>query len=140
MPDVLTKEQRRFNMSQIKGKNTKPEVILRKILYAKGFRGYRIHYKLIGKPDIVFIKSKIAIFVDGCFWHKCPLCFVKPGTRTKFWIKKINNNVKRDKTVTKNLEKEGWIVLRFWEHEIKKSADKIAAKILRRFKQSQMKA
>lgn len=131
MTDVLTKEQRSFNMSQIKGKDTKPEVTLRKQLRAKGIRGYRIHHNLPGKPDIVFLKKKIAIFVDGCFWHKCPLCFVKPETRTRFWIKKIESNVKRDITVKELLEKKGWIVLRFWEHEINKSIDTVLIKILK---------
>jgi DNA mismatch endonuclease (patch repair protein) len=131
MTDVLTKKQRSFNMSQIKGKDTKPELMLRKLLYAKGIRGYRIHHKLPGKPDIVFIKKKIAIFVDGCFWHKCPVCFVKPKTRTEFWMKKIESNVKRDRMIKKNLEKEGWIVLRFWEHEINKSPDMVISEILR---------
>jgi len=130
MTDVLTKKQRSFNMSQIKGKNTKPEVILRRLLYSKGIRGYRIHYKIFGKPDIVFIKKKIVIFIDGCFWHKCPVCFVKPETRMEFWMEKIEKNVERDKTVNKNLEKEGWVVLRFWEHEIDKSPDRVVSKIV----------
>ena len=134
MTDVLTKKQRSFNMSQIKGKDTKPEVILRKQLYARGIRGYRIHYKLSGKPDIVFLKKKIAIFVDGCFWHKCPLCFVKPKTRAKFWTKKIESNIKRDTTVKELLEKEGWIVLRIWEHEIKKTMDNVLIEILKLLK------
>lgn len=118
-------------MSQIKGKDTKPELTLRKLLYSSGIRGYRIHYNLQGKPDIVFLKKKIVIFIDGCFWHKCPVCFVKPKTRTDFWMKKIGSNVKRDETVTKILKKEGWIVLRFWEHEIKKSPDKVVSKTLK---------
>ena len=131
MTDVLTKKQRSFNMSQIKGKNTKPEVILRRLLYSRGIRGFRIHYKIFGKPDIVFIKKKIVIFIDGCFWHKCPVCFVKPETRMDFWMEKIEKNVERDKTVNKNLEKEGWVVLRFWEHEIYRSPDRVVSKIVR---------
>ena len=130
MTDVLTKDQRSFNMSQIKGKNTKPEVILRRLLYLRGIRGYRIHYKLSGKPDVVFTKKKIAVFIDGCFWHKCPVCFKKPETRIEFWMNKIESNVKRDETVNKKLEKEGWVVLRFWEHEIKKSPGSVASKII----------
>jgi len=130
MADVLSKEQRSFNMSRIKGKDTKPEVMLRKQLYARGITGYRIHYNILGKPDIVFPKKKIAIFIDGCFWHKCPICFVKPKTRTEFWMKKIESNVKRDKIVKETLEKEGWIVLRFWEHEVKKSTDAVLTRIL----------
>ena len=128
MADVLTKRQRSYNMSQIKGKNTKPELLLRSLLSARGLR-YRLHYKLIGKPDIVFVSKKIAIFIDGCFWHKCPECFIQPLTRKKFWALKIRGNVERDKLVTKELEKAGWTVLRFWEHDLKKYPEKIVSKI-----------
>jgi DNA mismatch endonuclease, patch repair protein len=124
MPDVLTQEQRKYNMSRIKGKNTGPEVKLRKLLYSKGIRGYRIHYNLAGKPDIVFIKKKIAIFIDGCFWHKCPICFQEPETRKEFWMKKIHSNVERDKKVDDQLRDDGWTVIRIWEHEIKKNPEK----------------
>lgn len=120
MTDVLTKKQRSFNMSMIKGKNTQPEIILRKIISAAGLRGYRLHYKLTGKPDIVFPGRKIAVFIDGCFWHKCPECFVKPGTNKKFWNEKIDSNVKRDKVVNAELKSKGWKVLRIWEHELRK--------------------
>ena len=119
MADVHTKEQRSYNMSQIKSKNTKPEVVLRKKIFAGGLRGYRINYKLPGKPDIVFTKHKVAVFVDGCFWHKCPKCFVQPTTNKKFWNEKIKGNVQRDKKVNQLLAKSGYITLRFWEHEIK---------------------
>jgi DNA mismatch endonuclease (patch repair protein) len=124
MADVLTKSQRSYNMSRIRAVNTKPEMLLRKLLSAGGHRGYRIHYRLPGKPDIVFVRKKIAIFVDGCFWHRCPKCFVKPGTRKKFWIKKISTNVKRDKEITTKLKKGGWVVIRLWEHEVRKSPEK----------------
>lgn len=130
MTDVLTKKQRSYNMSQIKGKNTKPEVSLRKLLFVNGIRGYRTHYKLIGKPDIVFPKEKIAIFIDGCFWHKCPKCFVEPETRKKFWMEKIGGNTKRDKEVNKVLRNDGWKILRFWEHEVRKFPNKIVSKII----------
>jgi DNA mismatch endonuclease (patch repair protein) len=108
-------------MSRIKGKNTGPEIKLRKLLFSNDIRGYRIHFDLPGKPDIVFSKKKIAIFVDGCFWHKCPVCFQEPETRKEFWMKKIQSNVERDKIVNTELENGGWTVLRFWEHEIKKN-------------------
>ena len=134
MTDVLTKEQRSYNMSQIKGRDTKPEISLRKLLFRKGARGYRTRYKLNGKPDIVFSKKKIVIFIDGCFWHKCPKCFIEPETRKKFWKEKLNGNVKRDREVNRLLEKEGWKVLRFWEHQIRKSAEKAAKKIMQELK------
>lgn len=119
MTDVLTKEQRSYNMSMIRGKNTKPEIALRKLLFASGLRGYRLHYRLPGKPDIVFPKGKTAVFIDGCFWHKCPRCFMEPGTNREFWKKKIESNVKRDKIVNAELRKKEWKVLRIWEHEMR---------------------
>jgi DNA mismatch endonuclease, patch repair protein len=129
MTDVLTREQRTFNMSKIRGKNTGPEVKLRKLLWSQGIRGYRIHYNLPGKPDLVFTKKKIAIFIDGCFWHKCPVCFQEPKTRKEFWMKKIHSNVERDKKVNEQLKVEGWTVMRFWEHDIRKKPDNVIKKI-----------
>ena len=122
MPDVLTPEQRKFNMSQIRGANTKPELILRKALWGKGIR-YRIKNRLPGRPDIVFPRHRLAVFVDGCFWHKCPKHFVEPDTNRKFWREKISGNVKRDKINTKKIKLMKWKVIRIWEHEIKKDLD-----------------
>lgn len=130
MVDVLTSEQRTYNMSKIRAKNTGPEVKLRKLLSAKGIRGYRIHYNLPGKPDIVFIKKKIAIFIDGCFWHKCPICFQEPETRKEFWMGKIQSNIDRDKKVDELLKNDGWAVIRIWEHVIKKEPEKAVKKII----------
>lgn len=129
MTDVLTPEQRKRNMSHIRGKNTSPELKLRKLLWSSGIRGYRIHYELPGKPDIVFTKKKIVIFVDGCFWHKCPVCFKPPETNVMFWNEKLQKNVERDMKINEELQSNGWIVLRFWEHEIKKSPDDVLNKI-----------
>jgi DNA mismatch endonuclease (patch repair protein) len=130
MTDVLTPEQRTYNMSRIRGKNTTPEIKLRKILFAVGIRGYRIHHNLPGKPDIVFTKKKIAIFIDGCFWHKCPVCFQEPETRKDFWMKKIQSNIDRDKKVNEKLKHDGWTVIRIWEHEIRKEPEKAVKKII----------
>lgn len=105
-------------MSQIKGKDTQPEIILRKALSSAGLKGYRLHYKLPGRPDIVFPKKKITVFIDGCFWHKCPKCFIKPETNKSFWNKKIDTNVKRDGIVNSELKEKGWKVIRIWEHEL----------------------
>lgn len=129
MTDVLTLEQRKLNMSQIRGKNTGPEIKLRKLLWSKGIKGYRIHHNLPGKPDIAFTKKKIVIFIDGCFWHKCPIDFQEPETRTEFWMKKINSNVERDKKVNDQLRLDEWTVIRFWEHEIRKNPDEVVKKI-----------
>lgn len=123
MADVLTPAQRKLNMSRIQGKNTGPEVKLRKLLFAEGIRGYRIHFNLPGKPDIVFTKKKIVIFIDGCFWHKCSVCFQEPDTRKEFWMKKIQSNVDRDKKVNEQLRSEGWTIIRIWEHDVRKKPE-----------------
>ncbi|MEI9989019.1 MAG: very short patch repair endonuclease [Rhizomicrobium sp.] len=121
MADVLTTEQRRLNMSRIRGKNTKPEMLLRKALYSKGLR-FRIHRNdLPGAPDIVFASQKIAVFVDGCFWHGCPDHAVEPKTNRLFWRDKIDKNKKRDDRATDELRALGWKVIRIWEHDIKQS-------------------
>ena len=117
-------------MSRIRGKNTSPELKLRKMLWESGLRGYRVHYKLPGKPDIVFTRKKVVVFVDGCFWHKCPVCFRPPETNAEFWNEKLQKNVERDLKVTKELEDLGWTVLRFWEHEVKKTPEDVVARIL----------
>ena len=131
MTDVLTQDQRKLNMSHIRAKNTGPEVKLRKLLFAEGIRGYRIHYNLPGKPDIIFTKKKIAIFIDGCFWHRCPVCFQQPETRKEFWMKKIQSNVERDKKVNALLKNQEWKVIRIWEHEIRKNPEKCIKNIIR---------
>lgn len=131
MVDVLTKEQRSYNMSQIKGKNTKTELLLRKCLSSDGIKGYRIHSRLLGKPDIVFTKYKLAVFIDGCFWHKCPKCFIQPENNKKFWENKIEGNMKRDKKINKSLKREGWHVIRIWEHLLRKTPNKAYKKVLR---------
>ncbi len=115
--DVMTPAQRSRCMSRIRNKNTKPELALRKELWASGLR-YRIHCSLPGRPDIVFPGKRVAVFVDGCFWHGCPEHGVSPKTNAAFWKKKIRGNIERDTMITSKLKGLGWTVLRFWEHEI----------------------
>lgn len=135
MADVHNTAQRRFNMQQIKGKNTKPEMLVRKFLHANGYR-YKLHdKKLPGKPDIVLprralgAKYKTVIFVHGCFWHGhganlpagrqgCKY-FVVPKTRTKWWTDKINRNKANDEKAVKALKKDGWKVIVVWECKLK---------------------
>jgi len=119
--DVMTPEQRHYNMSRIHSKDTKPEIIVRKWLWKNGYR-YRLHRKdLPGKPDIVFVKYKTVIFVHGCFWHKHNCKYgSEPKTNKVFWDKKLGDNVKRDKKNEKELMKGGWRVLIIWECEIMK--------------------
>jgi DNA mismatch endonuclease (patch repair protein) len=109
-------------MSANKGKNTKPEIVFRKYLFSHGLRGYRIHWKKIpGRPDIVFTKKKVAIFINGCFWHRCPTCNLPlPKTNTGFWSQKFSRNQTRDKLKIEALENLGWKVLVIWECEIKR--------------------
>lgn len=129
MTDVLTKKQRSYCMSRIHAKDTQPELLLRKTLSEAGIKGYRIHYKLLGKPDIVFPKRRIAVFIDGCFWHKCPKCFPRLSTAKKYWVKKIQSNIDRDKRINKKLRAMGWKTLRIWEHEIRRNLNKSLFKI-----------
>ena len=116
-------------MSSVKGKDTKPEIKLRKHLWHEGLR-YRLHYNLPGKPDIVFVKNRLAIFVDGCFWHGCPKHGSIPETNNEFWETKIKGNLERDIRVTNELIVLGWSVLRIWEHELKDDADEVVERIL----------
>lgn len=118
MTDNLSKEQRSHNMAMIKSKNTMPEIRLRRFLSAKGLKGFSLTSKLSGSPDIVYKKQKVTIFVDGCFWHKCKIHFVAPKTHKRFWENKINGNVARDIKVNRELRKQGYTVLRFFEHSI----------------------
>ncbi|MGN6803299.1 MAG: very short patch repair endonuclease [Ginsengibacter sp.] len=121
MADVHTKEIRSYNMSRIKGKNTRPEMLVRKFLHANGYR-YKLHDKsLPGKPDIVLPKYKTVIFVHGCFWHGHKNCkyFVVPKTRTEWWINKINGNIANDEKAVKALKKESWKVITIWECKLK---------------------
>ncbi|WP_084502092.1 very short patch repair endonuclease [Fundidesulfovibrio putealis] len=118
--DCFTPEKRSEVMSRIRGRDTGPELALRRALWSSGLR-YRTHPALPGKPDIAFISRKVAIFVDGCFWHGCPLHGVMPGTNQEFWSRKIGRNIERDRETNARLEKEGWVVLRFWEHEVEKA-------------------
>lgn len=122
MADVHTKEARSYNMSRIRSKNTKPELIVRKYLFARGFR-YRLHIKdLPGKPDIVLTKYKTVIFVHGCFWHGHEGCrnFVVPKTKTEWWMQKITRNKQLDLQHITNLETEKWNVITLFECKLKK--------------------
>jgi DNA mismatch endonuclease (patch repair protein) len=121
MADVNSPETRSYNMSQIRGKNTKPEILVRKFLFAQGFR-YRLHDKrLPGKPDIVLPKNKTVIFVNGCFWHGHEGCkyFVVPKTRTEWWLAKINRNIELDKLNYKKLQQLGWRIITIFECDLK---------------------
>ena len=117
-------------MSRIKSKDTQIEGKLRKYLWHNGIRSYRIKNNTFGKPDFIFKKHKIAVFIDGCFWHKCPEHYVEPKSNESFWLPKIDKNVQRDEKVNKKLKDEGWKVIRFWEHEINNNLEYCAKKLI----------
>ena len=129
--DRLTKQERSNLMSKVRGKNTKIEVMVRNALRNKGIHNYRVNYRIKGTPDLVFVKEKIAVFVDGCFWHKCPVCYSEPKSNIVYWRKKIVENVNRDLNVDAELIKQGWDVIRIWEHDVKNNLAGAITKILR---------
>ena len=135
MADVHNKATRSYNMSRIKGKNTKPEMLVRKFLHANGYR-YKLHdKKLPGKPDIVLPKYRTVIFVHGCFWHGHTDCkyFVVPKTNTQWWTDKINGNKANDEKATKALKKDGWKIITVWECGLKPAkVEKTLATLLKR--------
>lgn len=123
MADVFSKEKRSDVMRRITSCNTKPELILRKILWQLGVRGWRVHPKAVpGRPDLAFIRYKLAIFVDGCFWHGCSTCYKRPKTNQTYWDSKKQRNIDRDKRNEAKLSELGWKILRFWEHEVERSS------------------
>ena len=124
MADVHSKEIRSYNMSRIRSKDTKPEMLVRRFLHKNGFR-YRLHVKdLPGKPDIVLPKYKTVIFVHGCFWHGHEGCkyYVVPKTRTEWWLNKIQTNCINDSKSELQLISNGWKIIKVWECGLKKSA------------------
>ena len=133
MPDVFTKAKRSEVMSRICGRGNKDtELALAKLLRRHGIKGWRRYQPVFGKPDFVFPKLKLAIFVDGCFWHGCPKHATKPANNRAFWRRKLSSNKKRDQVVNQTLRKAGWRVLRIWEHELtRKNETRLVQRIKR---------
>lgn len=137
MADVHSREVRSFNMSRIRSKDTKPEIIVRKALFAEGFR-FRVHDRRYpGSPDIVLKKHRAVIFIHGCFWHGHKDCkyFKIPQTRTQWWQEKIARNKYNDRIAIRALKRDGWKVIILWECDLKsdkmtKTLNKLAFKIL----------
>ncbi|MDY6823477.1 MAG: DNA mismatch endonuclease Vsr [Thermodesulfobacteriota bacterium] len=142
MTDVHDKKTRSYNMSQIRAKDTRPEIIVRKYLFSKGFR-YRLHdKKLPGTPDLVLQKYKTVIFVNGCFWHGHEGCkyFVLPKTNSEKWIRKINRNRELDKNNIQELNRIGWQVISIFECELKNDKlEKTLENTIRRIRKSDNK-
>lgn len=128
--DVLTPEQRHKNMSNIRSKNTKPERILMAEIKKRGIYFTKHRKDVPGKPDIVFKRRKIAIFIDSDFWHRNPERYVPPKTNTEFWEIKTSNNFNRDRKIDTELQNNGWQVLRIWEIDIKKDLSNCMDRIL----------
>lgn len=118
-------------MSANKAKNTKPELLLRKALWHEGIKGYRLNWKKVpGRPDIAFPGRKVAIFVNGCYWHRCPKCDLPlPKTNTKFWQEKFDRNIVRDEKKNNDLLELGWNVFVFWECDIISKVDNVCVEI-----------
>lgn len=117
---IPEKELTSKTMSAIKARNTKPELILRKVLWDNDIKGYRLHWKKApGRPDIAFPGKRIAIFVNGCYWHQCPFCQPKiPKSHSEFWIEKFRRNIKRDHEKIVQLNEKGWKSLTIWECQL----------------------
>jgi DNA mismatch endonuclease, patch repair protein len=135
--DRISSEHRSWNMSQIKGKNTAPERIIRSFLHRAGFR-FSLHAKLPGKPDIVLPKYRVVVLVHGCFWHRhkgCRLAY-HPKSNLGFWSEKFRQNIARDEVVKKSLRRLGWRVYTVWECQIERDAQRAATRIIKRLPNS----
>ena len=120
------------SMRSNRGKDTAPELLLRRMLWASGIRGYRLHHKrVLGRPDLAFINKKIAVFINGCFWHRCPYCKLPlPKSNRSFWKEKFIRNQERDRRNVRKLRSQGWKVVTVWECRLKKSSTSILRKIV----------
>jgi len=119
MADTLSKSRRSALMARIKSAgNTTTELRLIAIMRPAGIRGWSRGQRLTGHPDFIFRKKRVAVFVDGCFWHGCPRCYRRPKTRRKYWDAKVAGNIKRDRRNRARLQRLGWRVVRIWEHEL----------------------
>lgn len=120
MADKFKKSIRSFIMSRIKGRNTKAEVQFRRGLFNRGYRySLRHRFKELNfRPDLTLKAKKACIFIDGCFWHMCPKCFKRPKSNKTYWGPKLKRNAERDRQQTRFLKKNGWKVIRIWEHEV----------------------
>ena len=131
MTDTVSKTERSRIMAQVKGRgNASTELKVVKLFREHKITGWRRHLRLAGKPDFVFPKQRLALFIDGCFWHGCPAHLRMPATNVSYWQGKVGRNMARDQRVTQELEAKGWRVLRVWEHELKEP-DELLAKVVR---------
>lgn len=130
MTDRMTPTQRSYTMSRIRSqRNRTTELRLVAQMRAKRLSGWRRNTKLLGRPDLVFARQRIAVFVDGCFWHGCPRCFSLPKSNVDYWRQKIAGNRRRDMKVRRALRSSGWKVIRIWEHSLAASESRVAVRI-----------
>jgi DNA mismatch endonuclease (patch repair protein) len=135
MPDVFTKAKRSEVMSRIRGRGNKgTELALAELLRQHCIKGWRRHQPIFGKPDFIFPKFRLAVFVDGCFWHGCPKHATKPKNNRVFWRHKLLSNKKRDRLVMQTLRKAGWRVIRIWECALQKTPQSCVQRILHALK------
>ena len=141
MADVHTPEVRSYNMSRIKAKDTKPEELVRKYLFAAGLRYRKNDKRLPGKPDIVFPRYRTVVFVNGCFWHGHEGCkyFKWPGSNKEFWEQKIRSNQERDERKKQELQNQGWYVITIWECTLKSDAESTLSTLLDEIKRQSHK-
>ena len=133
MADIFTKRKRSQVMSAIRSTgNRATEIRFALMLRANRITGWRRHVRIIGRPDFVFRKEKVVVFVDGCFWHGCRWHGRKPDSNQNYWLKKLRRNKNRDKNNTHTLRQRGWRVLRFWQHDLK-SEQRVLRRLLAAF-------
>lgn len=128
--DNLTKEQRSYCMSRIRSKWTVQEKNIHNFLKGHKIK-HKMHPNIEGCPDILLTKTKTTVFLQGCFWHKCPKCYKEPKSRKEYWLPKIEKNRRRDRKNAKLLKSKGFKVLKIWEHEIKKDFDKVLNRLVK---------
>lgn len=134
--DNLTRAQRRKNMQNIRSTGTAPETLIMRALRRKNIYFAKNVKSIIGKPDIVFRRKKVVVFIDSDFWHVHSRRFIMPQSNKRYWKEKIRRNKKRDSEVNKKLRKSGWKVIRIWEYDVKRNADKCIKKILKAVNQA----
>jgi DNA mismatch endonuclease (patch repair protein) len=128
--DRHTREQRSRNMSRIrKFGNESTEMRLVRLFRENGIKGWRRHLELPGCPDFTFRRSRLVVFIDGCFWHRCPACNWMPTSNTDYWLPKLERNVSKDREADRDLAERGWTVIRIWEHQLKKQPDEVIRSI-----------
>jgi len=130
MADVFSRRKRSEVMSKVRSRGNKATEIALAILFRRNrITGWRRHQNVFGKPDFLFRRNRLALFVDGCFWHGCPRCYRRPKSNRKFWDAKIARNRERDRHVSRELRRLGWRVIRIWEHELARRGDACVRRI-----------